>query len=106
MTLSLIAAAVVGLAIGQAGAPAPAAQAQPAPTEQATPQPAEKPSEVLGSRDPDDKLICRKVRTVGSNMVSRDCRTAAQRRKEASDARDALNGGGRSLNNIDLGGAQ
>jgi hypothetical protein len=99
MTFSLIASVVLGLAAAQTSAPATPPQVEPAPVV----QPAAQPSETISTTDADDKVICRKVRSVGSNMVTRDCRTAAQRRKEAEQARDAMRNSGRSINNLDTG---
>lgn len=38
----------------------------------------------------DERMICRRERTVGSRMATRVCRTVAQRRAEQQDARDAM----------------
>ena len=101
MTFSLIATAVVSLALAQASTTAPTTPAtQEAPVHQTTQE--RHASEIVGATDADDKVICRKVKSVGSNMTTRDCRTVAQRRKEAEDAKDALRNG-RSLDNLDLG---
>ena len=106
MTFSLIATAMLGLAIAQAGTTGTTngtTNGAPGTTAQTEQAPAAPTSETISTTDADDKVICRKVRSVGSNMVTRDCRTAAQRRKEAEEARDAMRNGGRSVSNLDTG---
>ena len=107
MSLSLFATVIVSLALSQAASVAPTTPtASPAAQEHASQMPrTEKDrhaSETLAATDPNEKVICRKVRSVGSNLTTRDCRTVGQRRKEAEDAKDALRNG-RSLDNLDLG---
>lgn len=81
-----------------------AAAAQASTAEPSTPEPATAPvvSETMAATDKDDKIVCRRVRAIGSNMMTRDCRTVGQRRKEAAEAREALLNG-RSLDNLDIG---
>jgi len=107
MTFSLIATAVVSLALAQATTTAPTTATTPttpttqeAPAHQTTQE--RHASETIAATDADNKVICRKVRSVGSNLTTRDCRTVAERRKEAEAAKDALRNG-RSLDNLDLG---
>lgn len=52
--------------------------------------------------DEGEKRTCRKERRTGSNMVTRVCRTASERRQDADAARDALRNG-RSIDNLDIG---
>ena len=102
MTFSLIATAVVSLALAQASTTAPTTPTtQEAPPAHQTTQ-ERHASETVAATDADNKVICRKVKSVGSNLTTRDCRTVAQRRKDAEDAKDALRNG-RSLDNLDLG---
>src|SRR5687768_2124201 len=98
MSLSLIATAVVSFALSQAAAAAPTTPTvAPAAQEQASQLPhtekARHASETVAATDADDKVVCRKVRSVGSNLTTRDCRTVGQRRKEAEEAKDALRNG-------------
>lgn len=79
---SILVAAMVGLATGQAAAPAQ--------TDAADPKVARVATEAVHSTDDDDKMVCRRERKTGSNMMVNDCRTVGQRRKEAQAAQDAL----------------
>src|SRR5688500_3352433 len=79
----------------QPTAPAAAAQADAAHP----PVPANATARIA---DEGEKRICRKERRTGSNMVTRVCRTASERRKDADAARDALLNG-RSIDNLDIG---
>jgi len=97
MTLPFIATAVLSLVLAQADTTSSTSQDAREDKAQVT-----RASETLGSTDPDEKVICRKVRTVGSNMTTRDCRTVAQRRKEREEARDSLRNNP-SINNLDTG---
>ena len=101
MTFSLIATAVVSLALSQASTVAPTTPAESPAAQHQTGQ-ARHASETVAATDPDDKIVCRKVRSVGSNLTTRDCRTVGQRRKEAEEAKAALRNG-RSLDNLDVG---
>jgi hypothetical protein len=101
MSFSLIATAVVSLALSQAATSAPTAGQEQVSQAPQTSQ-ARHASETLAATDPNDKIICRKVRSVGSNLATRDCRTVGQRRKEAEEAKDALRNG-QSVQNLDLG---
>lgn len=78
---SFVAATLIGLATGQAGS------APPAEIELKQSQVV---SETVHSTDDEDKLVCRRVRKTGSNMMVNDCRTVGQRRKEAEAAREIL----------------
>ena len=92
MPISSLLAAVV-MAVG--------AQASAAEPTTANETKAPVASETMASTDPDEKVVCRRVRSVGSNMMTRDCRTVGQRRKEAAAARDAM--GQRGIDNLDTG---
>lgn len=83
---SLLAAAFVGLAVGQVAPP-------PATTPAATtvnPMASDVAAEAVHSTDDDDKMVCRRVRKTGSNMLVNDCRTVGQRRKEMEQAQQSL----------------
>lgn len=84
---SLLAAAFVGLAVGQV-APPPATP--PAATSASSPMTSDVAAEAVHSTDDDDKMVCRRVRKTGSNMLVNDCRTVGQRRKEMEDVQQAL----------------
>ena len=92
MPISSLLAAVVMAAAAQASS------VEPTPVEAAAPV----ASATVGSADADDKMVCRRERAIGSNMMTRDCRTVGQRRKEAADAREVLQNG-RSVDDIELG---
>ena len=100
MTFSLIATAVVSLAFAQASTSAPTTPTVQEP--QAQTAQARHASETLPATDPDDKIICRRVRSVGSNLTTRDCRTVGQRRKEAEEAKASLRDN-KGIDNLDLG---
>ncbi|GAA5083134.1 hypothetical protein [Lysobacter panacisoli] len=78
---SFVAASLIGLATGQAGS---------APPADAEPKQAQVASEAVRSTDDEDKLVCRRVRKTGSNMMTNDCRTVGQRRKDTEAAREIL----------------
>ena len=40
--------------------------------------------------DDEDRLVCRREKTIGSNMVTRSCRTVSQMRLDQQRARDAV----------------
>ncbi|MDR0184023.1 hypothetical protein [Lysobacter arvi] len=92
MSISSLLAAVVMAAAAQASSAGPTTANEAA---------APVASETVASTDPDDKMVCRRVRTVGSNMMTRDCRTVGQRRKDAAAARDAMNQ--RGIDNLEMG---
>lgn len=70
---------------------APAATGQPAaPAAGAAPD-APKPAPVVASSDKNIK-VCHMVRTIGSNMATRVCRTKAQIEADAEQARSSMSG--------------
>lgn len=81
----------------QPAAPAAAAAAQ---ADAARPPVPANPT--ASTADEGEKRTCRKERRTGSNMVTRVCRTANERRKDADAARDALHNS-RSIDNLDIG---
>jgi hypothetical protein len=96
----LIAFAVVSLAAGQAGT-APAVAPQPAASETTTIITADSKhaSETVRSSDADEKVVCRNERAVGSNMIKRVCKSAAERKRDTQAARDAMQSG-RGINRL------
>ncbi|MBW8811122.1 MAG: hypothetical protein JF591_20410, partial [Lysobacter sp.] len=54
--------------------------------------------EYAGKTD-DDRLVCERVRTVGSNRVERICKTVVQRREEKKSNKDSAD---RALQNRNL----
>ena len=87
----LIAFALSGLMSGQSGT---APQAAPAAAPEATTIVGSKhASETVRTSDADEKVTCRNERKVGSNMITRVCRSAAQRKADAQQARDAMQSG-------------
>lgn len=87
----LIAFVLSGLMSGQSGT---APQAAPAAAPETTTMVGGKhASETVRTSDADEKVTCRNERSVGSNMIKRVCKTAAQRRTDAQNARDAMQSG-------------
>ena len=87
----LIAFALSGLMSGQSGT---APQAAPAAAPEATTIVGSKhASETVRTSNSDEKVTCRNERAVGSNMITRVCKTAAQRRTDSQNARDAMQSG-------------
>jgi len=103
MMPALLVAAVLALGAEPAGNtnnPSPAAAADSAPAKAPdAPAPA---NTAATARDDDEKRTCRRERRTGSNMVTRVCRTASERRRDAEAARDALING-QSVDNLDIG---
>ncbi len=92
MPISSLLAAVVMAAAAQASTAEPTANETAAPVV----------SQTMAATDKDDKMVCRRVRAIGSNMMTRDCRTVGQRRKEATEAREAMLNS-RAIEDIDTG---
>lgn len=84
----LIAFALSGLMSGQSGT-APQA-ATPAATPEAAIVGSKHASETVRTSDADEKVTCRNERKVGSNMITRVCKSAAQRKADTQQARDAM----------------
>ena len=104
MSTLLIAAALAfgqGEAANQAGSEAAQPAASAAPQADATP-PAAPANTAASTAAEGEKRICRKERRTGTNMTTRVCRTASERRKDAEAARDMLRNG-RSIDNLDTG---
>lgn len=95
----LIAFALSGLMSGQSGT-APRAATPAAAPEPTTIVGSKHAAETVSSTDVDEKITCRNERKVGSNMITRVCRTAAQRRADAQQARDAMQSG-RGINSLE-----
>lgn len=95
----LIAFALSGLMSGQSGT-APQAAPPAAAAEATTIVGSKHASETVRTSDADEKVTCRNERAVGSNMIKRVCKTAAERRKDTQQARDAMQSGGRSINRV------
>jgi hypothetical protein len=51
---------------------------------------------IVEAKPIEEKKICRTQRDTGSRVVKTICKTAAEARKDAEDAKNALNMGGRS----------
>ena len=102
----LIALALSGLMSGQSGiapqaAPEAAPQSAPAAAPEATTIAGTKhASETVRTNDADEKVICRNERKVGSNMITRVCKSGAQRKADAQQARDAMQSGSRGINSL------
>ena len=94
----LIAFALSGLMSGQSGT---APQAAPAAAPEATTIVGSKhASETVRTSDADEKVTCRNERKVGSNMITRVCKSGAQRKADAQQARDAMQSG-RGINSLE-----
>jgi len=102
----LIAFALSGLMSGQSGT---APQAAPAAVPQSAPAAAPEATTIVGSKhasetvrtsDADEKVTCRNERKVGSNMITRVCKSGAQRKADAQQARDAMQSG-RGINSLE-----
>ena len=94
----LIALALSGLMSGQSGT---APQAAPAAAPEATTIVGSKhASETVRTSDADEKVTCRNERKVGSNMITRVCKSGAQRKADAQQARDAMQSG-RGINSLE-----
>lgn len=88
----LIALALSGLMSGQSGT---APQAAPAAASETTAI-SKHASETVRTSDADEKVTCRNERKVGSNMITRVCKSAAERNRDTQQARDALQSGNRN----------
>lgn len=86
----LIAVALASLMSGQSGT---ASQAPTPAPESAVATGSKHASETVRTSDADEKVTCRNERKVGSNMITRVCRSAAQRKADAQQARDAMQSG-------------
>jgi hypothetical protein len=86
----LIAVALASMMSGQSGT---ASQAPAAAPESAVATGSKHASETVRTSDADEKITCRNERKVGSNMITRVCKTAGQRRADAQKARDAMQSG-------------
>lgn len=53
---------------------------------------------VEGSKQAEEKKVCRTVRETGSRMVKQVCKSASQQRQDEQDARNKLGLGNRSTN--------
>ena len=104
MMPTLLIAAALAFTQASAASHAGSDEAQPAAPVVETQAEAARPpvpaTATASTADEGEKRICRKERRTGTNMTTRLCRTASERRKDADAARDALLNG-RSIDNLD-----
>lgn len=89
MPTLLISLTLTALMAGQSGtaseAPAPATAVGTAIATQS-----KHTTETVHGSDADEKVTCRNERQVGSNMIKRVCKSAAERKRDTQQARDVL----------------
>ena len=87
-------------------APVPTTEAEPVDPENTSgePEAVEAGEDIVvdGSKEVEKKIICRKEKTVGSNIKKRVCRTVEQEMADAKNARDFH---GRARGALDAGAA-
>ncbi len=99
MPHTFIALAFATLLAGQSGTAAEAAAAETTATEVPPTPAARHAAETVRTADADEKVTCRNERAVGSKMITRVCKTAAQRKQDTQQARDTLQNG-RGINTL------
>lgn len=90
--VAMVAATVV-MAVGLAGRPAGARQAQPPSGNAPVEAGAENGPAGAVAEKPEERVICRREKTIGSNRSTRVCRTEAQIREQREAAANAIGSG-------------